>query len=381
MKTANSTTLIRKACSGLSAVALGAVMVVWNLASPAHAQGDWQAEWDRVKAAARAEGKVVVGIPPNPQLRRGLEEAMKEKFGIQIELTLSLGARSARRIADEFKAGIRYFDVVILSVATITPSLRGLGAIDGLEQHWILPEVKDASNWWGGHLWGDKDNKFVYVQSAYVLDNVWHNERLVKADELKSWNDLLHPKLKGKIGLFDPRVGGAGIGVWGFIWRNMGEDYLRKLHAQNLVLGDRRTIVDQLAKGRLAVTIGPTYYTFQQFVKAGLPVAPLETMKEGGFVSTGNGGPVMMKEPPHPNAAKVFVNWLLSREGQELYTKLHGQATRRLDVDTTWMREIGVRAAKDSITIDEFRRLESQSEKGETEIRQPALEFGRTLFD
>ena len=345
------------------------------------AQEDWRAEWDRVKAAAREEGKVVVGIPPNPQLRRGLEEAMKEKFGIEIELTLALGSRSARRIADEFKAGIRYFDVAILSVSTITPSLRPLGAIDGLEQHWILPEVKDPSNWWGGHLWGDNGNRFVYFQSAYVLDNVWHNESLVKADELKSWNDLLDPKLKGRIGLFDPRMGGAGIGVWGFIWRNMGEDFLKKLYAQDVVLGDRRPIADRLAKGRLAVTIGPTFYTFQQFVKAGLPVAPLATMKEGGFVSTGNGGPVMMKEPPHPNAAKVFVNWFLSREGQELYTKLHGQATRRLDVDTTWMREIGVRAAKDTITLDEFHRLESQSERGEAEIRQPALKFGRTLFD
>ena len=76
----------------------------------------------------------------------------------------------------------------------------------------------------------------------------------------------------------------------------------------------------------------------------------------------GNGGPVAIKNSPHPNAAKVLINWLLSKEGQEIYSLAHGQATRRLDVDTKTMEEFGIRAAKDYISVDEFHKYENQSE-------------------
>ncbi len=77
-------------------------------------------------------------------------------------------------------------------------------------------------------------------------------------------------------------------------------------------------------------------------------------MKEGTYVSMGNGGPVAIKNPPHPNAAKVLINWLLSKEGQEIYSLAQGQATRRLDVDTKSMEEFGIRAAKDYISWRNF---------------------------
>ena len=67
----------------------------------------------------------------------------------------------------------------------------------------------------------------------------------------------------------------------------------------------------------------------------------------------------MVKNSPHPNAAKVFINWLLGKEGQEIYGKAMGQATRRFDVETKWMVEHGVRASKDFLTVEENSRLEN----------------------
>ncbi len=170
-----------------------------------------------------------------------------------------------------------------------------------------------------------------------------------EAEEIRTYDDLLLPKWKGKIGLWDPRQGGAAAGKWAFLWATKGEGYLKKLTEQvGFIASDRKPITDALAKGSIALSIGPTYYSFVSYVKAGLPLKPLPPIKEGTYVSMGNGGPVAIKNAPHPNAAKVFVNWLLSKEGQEIYSKAQGQATRRLDVDTKAMEEFGIRAAKDS---------------------------------
>ena len=73
-------------------------------------------------------------------------------------------------------------------------------------------------NWWGGHMWNDKAKRYAYRPSGHLQDAVWYNFNLAKAEELRLYNDLLNPKWKGKIGFFDPRLGGgAGLGMWGFL--------------------------------------------------------------------------------------------------------------------------------------------------------------------
>jgi ABC-type Fe3+ transport system substrate-binding protein len=348
--------------------------------STAFGQPAWQTEWEQLKTAARKEGKLVVNIPPDAALRRTLEAVFKAKFGIELELILGRGTVVARRIADEYQANFRYIDIILTTVDSLMDRIIPMGAIEPLEPTWILPEVKDPKNWWGGHIWTDKGKRFAYSASAYMLDNIWYNTDLVKPDEVRLYEDLLKPKWKNKIGLLDPRLGGAGIGVWGFLWSTKGEGFLRKLLDQQLIVTEDRVQADSLARGKLAIAIGPTYYRFEPFLRAGLPVRPFPPFKEGTYVSVGIGAPVIIKNSPHPNAAKVFVNWFLSKEGQETYGKVHGHATRRLDVDTKWMPQIGVRAAKDLISVEEFYKHENQSEDKVLTVREPAREFARKIF-
>jgi ABC-type Fe3+ transport system substrate-binding protein len=103
-------------------------------------------------------------------------------------------------------------------------------------------------------------------------------------------------------------------------------------------------------------------------------------LKEGSYATSGAGNLGIVKEPPHPNATRVFVNWLLGKEGQEIYTKAMGQATRRLDVDTKWLREFGVTPGKDFMTLEEFSTNENQSEEKIEKIRKPAAEAARNLL-
>ena len=88
----------------------------------------------------------------------------------------------------------------------------------------------------------------------------------------------------------------------------------------------------------------------------------------------------IIKNPANPNATKGFVNWLLSREGQEIVSKALGQATRRLDVDTKWLTEGGVIAAKDQLSVKEFLRIENQSEEKLEKVREPAFKVVQTVL-
>jgi ABC-type Fe3+ transport system substrate-binding protein len=338
-------------------------------------------EWDKTLDAARKEGRVRVSIPASVELRKQLEDGFQKRYGIEVEVFTARGSAAVRRMADEFKAGVRHFDLHIGGSSSMVSGLLDEGLCDAIEPWLVLPEVKDSKNWWGGHMWVDSAKRYVYAFQAYLTESIWYNSDLLKPRELSSYDDFLAPKLKNKIGFLDPRSPGAGDSQWSFIWDVKGEAYLRKLVAQELVVGrDQRLLAENLAKGRVAVMLGLTYYSYLPFIKAGLPVKSLPALKEGTYGTGGSGNLAIIKNPANPNATKIFVNWLLSREGQEIASKALGQATRRLDVDTKWLTEGGVIAAKDQLSVKEFLRIENQSEEKLEKVREPALKVAQSLL-
>jgi iron(III) transport system substrate-binding protein len=255
------------------------------------------------------------------------------------------------------------------------------GILDPLEPHMVLPEVRDAKQWWGGHIWIDNAKKFIYGSAAHQTISLWHNSQLVKAEEARSFDDLLDEKFKGKIGYLDPRTPGSGASMWSYLREIKGEDWLRRFAGQKLALSrDQRVLAELLAKGKISIAVGLTYYSYAPFVKAGLPVEPLAVPKEGVYVSGGSGHVVLLKNAAHPNATKLFLNWFLGREGQEVYTRAMQQASRRFDVDTKSLREFGVLAAKDHLTLDQYHKRENQSEEKITRLREPAAALARKLL-
>ncbi len=245
----------------------------------------------------------------------------------------------------------------------------------------MLPEVKDPKNWWGGHMWIDKAKKYIYGFQAYTYANIWYNTKLLKPEEIRSYDDLLDPKWKGKIGILDPRYPGAGDATFSYLLMVKGEEYIRKLAGQDLLVDrNQRQLAEATARGKITLVLGITEYTFKPLMKAGLPVEPLPTPREGTYTTGGSGHLTIIKEPPHPNATKVFVNWLLAKEGQEIFSKAMGQGSRRLDVDSKWLAEVGVKAAKDFLTFEQFLARENQSEEKVETVRGPAMKLARKLF-
>ncbi|HEY3302332.1 MAG TPA: extracellular solute-binding protein [Candidatus Binatia bacterium] len=367
---------------GFTRAALAAIFL-FALTGAALAQTDWRKDWEKTLQEAKKEGKMVAGIPARAELRKELEAVFKPKFGIDMDLSVARGPQNASRIAAEAKAGVKYFDVFIGGSGTFE-ALAEEGIVEPLMPNLILPEVREAKNWWGGHIWEDnlKTNRFLY---SFIADagtgGYWHNTDVVKPGEIRSLDDLLNPKWKGKIGFLDPRTPGSGQSVWSFFWDIKGEGWLKKLVQQDLFVSrDQRQLGDALAKGKLAVALGVSFYTLEGFITANLPIKELPPLKEGAPSSNGSGVIGIVKGPPHPNAAKLFVNWLLSKEGQELYVKVMHQTTRRLDVDTRWLQEHGVQAAKDVLTLEEYHKVRNHLEDKYMKVRLPSAKFAEQIL-
>jgi len=343
--------------------------------------GASQDEWQKVVEAGKKEGKVVVSIPASSELRKNLEGTFEKRFpGIDLELFPSRASKMLRRISDEFRAGVRYFDVHIGGAGSMVRGFVGGGIVDPVEPNLLLPEVKEPKNWWGGYMALDKEKRFTYTFAAFLVRNFWHNTKAVSADELRSYNDLLDPKWKGKIGWYDPRRPGAGAGVWEYMYKHLGKEDLQRFVKQDLQLSrNRRVLAESLAREKLAVTIGVSYYSFRSFIDAGLPVKALPVFKEGTYGTAGSGNLAIIKNHPHPNATKVFVNWLLSKEGQEVWTKSLSQPTRRWDVETEWTSEFGAIAAKDNLTVEEWNEVEQITESTEPAAKA-AMKYARELL-
>lgn len=343
----------------------------------------WRVEWGNTIEAAKKEGKVVVSIPASAELRQALEEGFKRQFpGIVQEVFPAPGGSNINRIVEEDKGGVHYFDIHVGGTSSIITGMLTADLLEPLAALMILPSVKKTTNWWGDHIWADKSGRYIYMFLAYLTETIWFNTKELRPEEVRSYDDLLNPKLKGRIAILDPRIPGSGQSTWSFLWKINGEEYLRKLVHQRLIVGrNQRQLAESLANGTAALSIGLSYYSFSPFIKAGFLLKPLPAPKEGTYASSGSGNVVALKKAPHPNAAKVYINWLLSREGQEIFTNVLNQPTRRLDVDTAATKQFGAIAAKDVLTPKRFFELENQSEEVIRTVRIPATALARRLLD
>jgi iron(III) transport system substrate-binding protein len=355
----------------------------WLFVLPVHAEDmPSSADWEKIVAQAKKEGKVVVSIPTSAELRKEFDTGFRKAYpGIDLELSAARGSANINKIVKEQEAGVRTFDLHVGGTTSIITGLLANQFLDPVMPAMILPAVRDPKQWWGDHIWADNAKRYVYSFTAYMTETIWYNTTLVNAEEINSWESLLDPKWKGKMVILDPRSPGSGESNWAFLLRIKGEPFLAKLAAQEMTVGrNLRQLGEAVARGKSAISIGVSYYTYSPFIKAGLPVKSISNIKEGYYAGTGSGNLAVLKNAPHPNAAKVFVNWLLSRDGQTAFTKALGQPTRRLDVDTKWTKDFGHPSAKDVLTPERFDELENGSEEVVVKFRKPAMILAEKMF-
>lgn len=305
-------------------------------AEPLKAKAAWEVEWEKTLQAAKREGRVVImGSSPIPVIKEAVAQfGFAKKYGFEPEFIASRGAQIVPKLSTERTAGLFLHDILITGMNTYFGAIKPAGWAEPLEPVLILPEILDSELWYGGKLpWGDAERR-VFKPSAYPNANVAVNTELAKPEEIKSYRDLLHPKWKGKIMLSDPTAGGGtalkGFGVLGFSILDL--DYFRQLAKQvAVVMKDERLLVDWLARGKYSILMFPHSVSMTEYTNAGAPLAYANPV-EGTYLSVGGANVILLNKSPHPNAAKIFINWYLSREGQTLYSRLKDAQSARLDV-------------------------------------------------
>jgi iron(III) transport system substrate-binding protein len=309
------------------------------------ARADWKSEWEQTVEAAEKEGQLVVYIGGYGAL---IESGQFQRAYPKIKITHITGAGTnlTQRIAAERRAGKYLADVYNGGGNSLSQVLYSGKMIDPIKPVLVLPEVLDTTKWWEGkHKYADKagESIFVYEGNVSAGAGAAYNTQLIDPRDYKSYWEFLNPKLKGKILSVDiRRVRGAGI-PWQFLYYHpeLGPKYLRRLFGEMDVTmsADLRQAVDWLAVGKYTLCIPIQGGVVHRANNQGLPVDRFEPyhFKEGVNLSSAFGSLAVMNRAPHPNAAKVFVNWLLSREGQTLFQKVisvpgDARNSRRIDV-------------------------------------------------
>jgi ABC-type Fe3+ transport system substrate-binding protein len=313
--------------------------MLWPLAAAAQAEAPHS--WDDILAAARKEGKVVVLGPASAELRRTLPAAFKDRFGITMEY---LGGRTGDQIVKlraERQAGIYSADAVLSGIDSFSGVFYPEKLIAPLRPVLVLPEVVDGSKWKKGKLWfSDPDDQYV-LRLANNVSNMFHvNTSQVKLEELRSAQDLLNPKWKGRIALEDPVAVGSGSNHAAHFYIQLGGDFIKKLYIDQkpMISRDKRALMDALAHGTYPIALGADDQDVVKMRSEGMPLTLLQGFSDlDTEISGGSGLLGILSDPPHPNAARVFVNWIASKEGSDVYARARGAVPTRNDIDESFL--------------------------------------------
>jgi len=305
------------------------------------AKPNWKVEWERTEKAAKKEGKLSIFLFQRDNIETAVRAFEKKYPEIKVTTVATAAPQTGPRIMAERRANKHLWDICICGATTPYRTFYRGNVLDPIKPVLILPEVLDESKWWGGkHHYLDPEGQYIYVYIGNIsAPSVYYNTKLVKPDEVKSYWDLVDSKWKRKILSIDPRRPGrqrVGARVL-YHMPDLGPEFLRRFYGGMDVTLSRndRQAMDWLAVGKFSICL--LCGRIRDAKAQGLPVDEFETVKwkeNRGLSSGSNGTLVLMNRAPHPNAAKLFINWHLSREGQASFQKIMNTA----DVEMESMR-------------------------------------------
>ncbi len=277
---------------------------------PALSQGQ-----DARVAKAREERKVVVYNTTTVPDMQTISEAFRKKYPfLEVESYRSAGERLIQKIVTEVRAGRYLADAYVISGLQMW-LLRDAGHVVPYlspEREGVMKAFKDQAGYWSG----------VY----FNLEVIGYNTNLVSQGELpKKWEDLLAPKWRGRM-----MLEAEDIPWFASLQQLLGEekamDFARRLAKQQLQIRRGHTLISQLvAAGEAALSPTVRVNIAETLKKKGAPVDwhAIEPIAPNLPVSIG-----LPKNSPHPNAARLFIDFILSREGQSVLRSLNRNPTR-----------------------------------------------------
>ncbi len=271
------------------------------------------AAWDKVVEAAKKEGRLnFYTFYFTGDKGAVMASAFESRYGIKLDIITGRGSEFTERLKTEQRMGQMTGDVVATS-STHMENMRQAGLlIPSLD----LPVLNEKDVWAIHPTFHNKEGYYLDYQRYFLTTFI--NTNLVKpGEEPKSFADLLAPKWKGQLIMADPILSESPSRFVLFIQqKRLSEDYPTRLGQQDLKF-DPSTVgaVAKLARGEAAATVFVSTMEAIQMAAEGAPIRIVD-MKEGTVTDTEAMGAI--KGSPHPNAAKVFLNFVYSQEGQKL---------------------------------------------------------------
>jgi iron(III) transport system substrate-binding protein len=306
--------------------------------TPTQASAQPAGDWERVVADATKEGKLVLAHSSLESNGR-IVDAFKEKFpSIEVERNGMAASVFGPRVVSEQRQGLFAWDLLILTGFNTAERVLGpAGALGDLRPYLqdMPADVKDDAKWAGGFMMlrnaNSPDSFVTDINTAY---RVYVNRAAVPPNQLSQIDQLVDPKFKGKIGIYRPGQSSAGSQALATLLAAKGEDFVRKiLFSQDPVSVDnQRQVTEWLVQGRYPIAIGVSEDALEDFRAQGI-AGSVESLKDAATLSTAAMGITLLKNPPHPNAVKVFLRWFLSKDGQDAYVErgAPNSVSRRLD--------------------------------------------------
>ena len=316
---------------------LGAALIAALAVFPsrAHAADAW-GPMDQIEAAARKEGKLVIYAAPghfNRDAEREISNIFKDKYGVAIEWT-TLSARDiSPRVFAEQRTQQYTVDITASGVAGHYGSLKPKGYVQPI----LAPSSLEKGVWrLDPAIATPQSRDWLFINMPLRPSFLINTKMIPAGQEPKSYQDLLLPKWKGKIVFQSPAGGGTGSGWFRATYRHLGEDYLRKLAKQVVLVAKVNDPPQALAQGRFPIALAATTTRTRQLIEQGAPLKFVQP-KEGNHMASQ--GTCFIVNAPHPNAAKLFYQWFYSKEGQFVYARDTRAISVRKDVPQNFIPE------------------------------------------
>jgi iron(III) transport system substrate-binding protein len=307
--------------------------------SPGAPREPRQAELDRLAAAAAREGELVVYGHSGTERRDVILEFERAYPEIDVKITASPGdSAEDARLQAEWQEGVFHWDVLAAGDRWLLGTYRKLDHLQPIEALVVRPDILDDANWLGGfHAnFMDAAGRYIFMFHIFIAETAFIRTDLVKQSEIATLADLANPKFRGKIGWVDPRMGGMAAVQASFIYRTIGPGEVRQLlttQEPQVFANAQQLMQNMLRTDDIWIAIGLDRPVIKKFTDEGLGKT-IEKLECGDCLQQGGTGGFLAvpKKAPHPNAAKLFVNWMLSAEGQTAWSRISRENSRRLDV-------------------------------------------------
>jgi iron(III) transport system substrate-binding protein len=301
----------------------------------ARAEASCQEDWEKTLANAQQERRVVLGTNLGvPGFRQAVTTLFQKRFDFGVDLRVLGSAELTALAARECAAGRPSMDVLLSGNAELI-SLHPKGCLAPLKPRLILPEVSSAEHWRGQVLkFNDAERQYLFQTGEEVYGWLVVNRQHIKAKEIIWAKDLLKPEYRGKIASFDPRRGGAAQNAAAYLLTLFGEDFVRRLFADQKVVmtSDHRQLAEWVARGVYPIGFGAVERAIEPLRRENLPLGIVTFQDAPGYLSGSSSVVKLVKDGPHPNAATVLANWLGTKEWQEVFSREVKLPSRRTDV-------------------------------------------------